>query len=196
MASNNTIRNFYQQAIEREFSRDFLFRVTDFNLGKLKLSENDLVYVKAAKLPARTLSDIPVKYMGLEFHLPGSVSYGEAAGYALQFYCDAGSVLHQQFLKESARTFNDATSTGSYDIAGPQRYIVLSQLDKQLIPIRSYKLVGASIRNVGNIDYNIAEGTGAPVTFDITVAYHYFEVSDIAVPTRGQGPDAAPLFRT
>lgn len=196
MPSNNTIRNFYQSAIEREFSRDFLFRVTDFNLGKLKLSENDLVYVKTAKLPERTLENLPVKYMGMSFNLPGSVSYGEAAGYSLTFYCDSAAFLHQQFLKESARTFNDATSTGSYDIAGPERYLVLSQLDKQLIPIRDFKLVGASIRKVGNIDYNIAEGTGAPVNFDVTIAYHYFEVSDLTAPTRGEGPDTTPLFRT
>jgi len=196
MPSNNTIRNFYQSAINREFSRDFLFRVTDVNLGKLKLSEDDLVYVKAAKLPERLIADLPVKYMGMEFHLPGAVSYGEAAGYSMTFYCDAASFLHQQFLKESARTFNDATSTGSYDIAGPEKYIILSQLDKQLIPVRNFKLVGASIRQVGGIDYAIAEGTGAPVTFEVKIAYHYFEVSDLSVPVRASGPDAAPLFRS
>ena len=196
MPSNNTIRNFYQSAINREFSRDFLFRVTDLNLGRLSLSEDDLVYVKMAKLPERTIADLPIKYMGMDFHLPGAVSYGDAAGYSMTFYCDAGSFLHQQFLKESARTFNDATSTGSYDIAGPEKYIILSQLDKQLIPVRNFKLVGASIRTVGGIDYNIAEGTGAPVTFDVKIAYHYFEVSDLNIPARGPGPDSTPLFRS
>ena len=196
MPSNNTIRNFYQSAITREFSRDFLFRVTDLNLGRLNLSEDDLVYVKAAKLPGQTIADLPIKYMGMEFHLPGAVSYDEAAGYTMTFYCDAGSYLHQQFLKESARTFNDATSTGSYDITGPDKYIILSQLDKQLIPVRSFKLVGASIRAVGGIDYAIAEGTSAPVTFEVKIAYHYFEVSDLNIPLRASGPDATPLFRT
>ena len=134
MAQNNeqTIRKFYTEALNREFSRDFLFKVSLLQVGGLGLFPEDLVYVKAAKLPERTLANIDVKYMGVSFNLPGVPTYGEAAGYTLMFYCDAASELHHKFMEESARTFNDGSSTGAYDIARPEDRIILSQLDKQL----------------------------------------------------------------
>jgi len=203
MPENNqqTIRSFYQSAVSREFSRDFLFKVVDIRIGTgvgtqspaLVLDDSELVYVKAAKLPERSLANIDVKYMGVSFNLPGVPTYGEANGYSLTFYCDAQSNLHQKFLQESSRTFNDGSSTGAYDIAGPGSIIQLSQLDKQLNQIRDFKLIGASIRKVGGIDYLIAEGTGAPVTFEVTFGYHYFTVSDPQPPSRG-GYYTSPLF--
>ena len=196
MSNQQTIRNFYTEAISREFSRDFLFKVADLKVGSLNLYPKDLVYVKAAKLPDRTITDIEVKYMGVAFHLPGVPTYGEANGYSLTFYCDAQSELHHRFLQESSRTFNDGSSTGAYDIATPNDIIHLTQLDKQLNQIRDFKLKGASIRKVGGIEYLIAEGTGAPVTFEVTFGYHYFEVSTPKPPARGDGPITDPLFRT
>ena len=196
MPNHQTIRTFYKEATDREFSRDFLFKVSDLKVGKLVILPKDLVYVKAAKLPERTLANIDVKYMGVSFNLPGVPTYGEAAGYSLTFYCDAQSELHHKFLKESARTFNDGSSTGAYDIAGDNSIIQLSQLDKQLNQIRDFRLMGASIRKVGGIEYNIAEGTGAPVTFEVSFGYHYFTVTDPIKPTRGDGPITNPLFTT
>ena len=195
--NEQTIRTFYKEAVSREFSRDFLFKVSQLRVGRIGLDPTDLVYVKAAKLPERTLADIDVKYMGVSFHLPGVPTYGEAASYPLTFYCDAASELHHEFLKESARTFNDGSSTGAYDIASTTSIIQLSQLDKQLNQIRDFTLIGASIRKVGGIEYNIAEGTGAPVTFEVSFGYHYFTATAPAVNTlqRGEGPTQSPLFR-
>ena len=198
MAQNNeqTIRKFYTEALNREFSRDFLFKVSLLQVGGLGLFPEDLVYVKAAKLPERTLANIDVKYMGVSFNLPGVPTYGEAAGYTLMFYCDAASELHHKFMEESARTFNDGSSTGAYDIARPEDRIILSQLDKQLNQIRDFTLIGASIRKVGGIEYNIAEGTGAPVTFEVSFGYHYFEVTKPTGDQNGEGSTQSPLFRT
>jgi len=196
MPSNQTIRKFYKEAVSREFSRDFLFKVANLKVGKLEIDEKDLTYVKAAKLPERTLANIDVKYMGVSFNLPGVPTYGEAAGYSLTFYCDAKSELHHKFLQESARTFNDGSSTGAYDIANDDSTISLMQLDKQLEPVRYFQLIGASIRKVGGIEYNIAEGTGAPVTFEVSFGYHYFTVTNPADPKRGDGPINTPLFNT
>lgn len=198
MAQNNeqTIRKFYTEAQNREFSRDFLFKVSLLQVGRLKINPEDLVYIKAAKLPERTLANIDVKYMGVSFNLPGVPTYGEAAGYSLTFYCDAASLLHHKFMEESARTFNDGSSTGDYDIARPIDRIILSQLDKQLNEIRDFTLIGASIRKVGGIEYSIAEGTGAPVTFEVSFGYHYFEVTKPTGVQTGVGSDQSPLFRT
>lgn len=171
-----TIQTFFQEAIQRDFSRDFLFRVQNVNFGPggPVLTDNDLVYAKGATLPERIIGDVPVKYRGLEFHVPGSVSYGSAAGFSLDFYCDADVRLREILLAESRRVFDDQTTTGEYRIAGPGASITLQQLNKALQPIMEFKLIGCSIRSVGSIQYNIAEGSGGVTNFTATMAYHYF----------------------
>lgn len=172
-----TIQGFFTQAIERDFSRDFLFEVTAITFGNgggAVLDTNDLVYATTASLPARTISDIPVKYRGLEFHVPGSVTYEGAAGWNLNFYCDANIDIRLKLLRESRRVFDDQTTTGSYRIGGASAIITLNQLNKQLQPIVEYQLIGCSIRNVGPIAYSMADGNGAISKFDVTMAYHYF----------------------
>lgn len=176
--SDQTIQRFFTEAATREFARDFLFRVTEVTLrdGAFTLPESDLIYAKTAKLPTRTIEDTTTKYMGLDFHLPGRATYGEAAGYTIEFYCDAEADLHQRLLDETRAVFDDGTSTGDYNIGGPGSVITLHQLRKDLSPIREYKLIGASIRDCGELDGKISEGTGAVVSFSAKFAYHYFRV--------------------
>ena len=57
---------------------------------------------------------------------------------------------------------------------GEESIINLVQIDKQLNDVRNIELVGASIRNIGDIEYTIAEGTGAVLNFDATFAYHFY----------------------
>ena len=76
MPVNQTIQNFYRTAADRDFSRDFLFRVTQMQLqGVPALTENDLVYVKTAALPGRSITNVAVPYMGLALNVPGTVTY-------------------------------------------------------------------------------------------------------------------------
>ncbi len=178
-----TIQTFFQEAIQRDFSRDFLFRVQNVNFGPggPVLTDNDLVYAKSAILPARTISDIPVKYRGLEFHVPGSVTYGNAAGFSLEFYCDSDIRLREILLQESRRVFNDQTTTGDYRIAGSGASITLQHLNKSLLPVMEYKLIGCSIRDVGQMSHNMAEGNGAIAQFTVTMAYHYFTEERVGI---------------
>lgn len=191
-----TIQSFFQEAIQRDFSRDFLFRVQNVNFGPggPVLTDNDLVYATTANLPDRTIGDVPVRYRGLEFHVPGSVTYGGANGWTLNFYCDSDIRLRETLLAESRRVFNDQTTTGDYRIAGPGSSITLQQINKALQPVMEYKLIGCSIRQVGEIGYDMAGGTGAIVKFNVTMAYHYFTEERVgnqelpiigaAIPTR------------
>lgn len=191
-----TIQTFFQEAIQRDFSRDFLFRVQNVNFGPggSVLTDSDLVYARTASLPERTIGDIGVKYRGLEFHVPGSVTYGSANGFTLDFYCDADIRLREILLAESRRVFNDQTTTGDYRIAGPGASITLQQINKALQPVMEFKLIGCSIRNVGPVQYDMAGGSGQIATFQTTMAYHYFTeervgagelpVIGAAIPTR------------
>lgn len=181
--TNNTIESFFLNAVQRDFSRDILFRVNriQFINGDL-FGENDLLYAKSASLPARKIGNVEAKYAGLTFNLPGTVSFPGSDGYEIEFYCDQKSDLRNRFLYESERTFNHKSGiAGSGDpvnsgtIAEVRSQIVLQQLNKKLKNVCEYILVGCSIRDVGALDFQIAEGTGSIMSFKITVAYHYFD---------------------
>lgn len=170
------ISKFYSVAASRDFSRDFLFRVTALNLAGIEgqITEEDLIYAKAASLPGRSISNVPVPYMGLNFNIPGNASYTGAEGYSLTFFVDSKSRLRNIFERASRTSFDDATSTGQYGTPGDNFFIELAQLDKDLSVISTYKLIGASIRNVGDIAYNMSGGTGQTVEMNVTIAYHFY----------------------
>jgi hypothetical protein len=42
-------------------------------------------------------------------------------------------------------------------------------------PVTKFTLLGASIREVGSINYNISDGTGQTAEFEVGIAYHFFE---------------------
>ena len=172
---NQNIQNFYKTAADRDFSRDFLFRVTELNLaGVPAMTEGQLIYVKTATLPGRNIGNVAVPYMGLNINVPGGVTYPGSEGYSMTFYLDAASDLRNYFEAASRSLFDDQSSTGGYGTPGEEYYITLAQLDKELNPISSYKLVGTSIRNVDSISYSIAAGTGQTVDITTTIAYHYY----------------------
>tara|TARA_R110000868_G_scaffold7444_1_gene40422 strand:- start:1560 stop:2096 length:537 start_codon:yes stop_codon:yes gene_type:complete len=172
---NQSIQNFYRVAADRDFSRDFLFRLTQMQLqGVPALTENELVYVKTAALPGRAISNIAVPYMGLDFNIPGSVKYTGSEAYNLTFFLDANSQLRNYFEGASRALFDDTTSTGEYGTPDDDFFIQLAQLDKDLEPIAEYKLVGASLRGIEGIEYNISGGTGETVEVKATVAYHFY----------------------
>jgi len=175
MPVNQNIQNFYRIAADKDFSRDFLFRITQMQLqGVPALEEGDLVYAKTAQLPGRTIGNVAVPYMGLQLNVPGSVTYPGSDAYALSFFLDEQSSLRNYFETASRSLFDDQTSTGEYGTPDDDFFIQLAQLDKELEPVSEYKLVGASLRNISDIGYNISEGTGQTVQIDATVSYHFY----------------------
>jgi len=174
---NQLITDFYRIAASREFARDFNFRVLSINTGgasTVTFDQDDLVYVKTATLPARSIKNVEVPYMGLNFNLPGAAQYPGSDAYDLTFYADAQSQIRQKFEQWSTDIFNDATSTGNYFSPKQTAIIDLVQLDNQLNSVAQYQLVGVSVRNVGPLTYNIATGTGETIEFTATVSYHYW----------------------
>jgi|TARA_R110000824_G_scaffold400749_1_gene609228 hypothetical protein len=171
-----TIQNFFTRAAEKQFSRDFLFRVRQIDLigGVSFNGESDLVYARTAALPGRTIDNKNVNYFGQEFQLPGRATYNNATGYSIEFYHDEDCDLRTKMEAASRAVFNNETSTGQYGIPGDESVINLVQIDKQLNDVRNIELVGASIREIGDIGYSIADGTGEVVNFSTTFAYHYY----------------------
>jgi hypothetical protein len=179
MPINQDIQKFYKSAVERDFSRDFLFRVTQLQLAGVEpLLDDELVYIRTASLPGRNITNIPTPFMGLPFNIPGGATYAGSDAYSVNFYLDANSRLRNYLERASREIFDDVNSTGNYSTPGVENYIELLQLNKQLDPIPGgkYKLIGASIRNVEPIEYSIAEGTGNWVQANATIAYHFYTV--------------------
>jgi len=175
MPVNQNIQNFYRVAASRDFSRDFLFRVTDLKLDGLPaMNEEQLIYAKAASLPGRNITNVSVPFMGLPLNVPGNVTYPGSEGYSLNFFLDADSSLRNYFETASRNLFDDQSSTGAYGTPDDNSYITLAQLDKNLDIISKYKLIGASLRNINSIEYTMSAGTGQTVDVGVTIAYHFY----------------------
>ena len=171
-----TIQDFYTQAQVKDFARNNLFRVLNIDFGDgsdVTIGEEDLVYVTTATLPGKTIQEVTVPYMGLDFHVPGTVKYNQSAGYSLTFRADESYNLYQKFQDVINDTFDDSNSTGNYFTPKASSVIDLVQLDKELNRVSQYQLVGVSIRSIGDVSYDVTD-VGQVQTFTVTVAYHYY----------------------
>jgi hypothetical protein len=181
-AQNLLIHNFFEKAVENDFARDYLFRVTALKFNGLNgadLTLNELLYAKTAKLPARQIINQPVKYSGQTFNVPGSVEYPGSEAYQIEFYCPEYSTVRERLMNESVRTFSSYDGVAGSGLAGGSianrnSYIELHTYNKNYDYIYKYRLIGCSIREVGEVSYNIAEGNGAIMSFTATIAYHLF----------------------
>ena len=183
MPDGTTIQNFFAKAQEAQFSRDFLFRVNNIQLtgeggGLIEFGgDKELIYARSATLPGRAIENKTVSYMGLDFNVPGRATYTNSTGYSIEFYADANNTLRGKFESASRAVFDDQTSTGEYGMPGMSDVITLDLLNKQLDRIKQLKLIGASIRDIGDLSYSISDGTGEVVSFPVTFSYHYYEDS-------------------
>lgn len=176
MANATTINNFYNQAFIKQFARDFHFRVKQITIQGVQVNgETDLIYAKTAALPGRDIEDKIVNYAGQTFHVSGKSAYPGSDSYSIEFFNDASLDLRSKFEGISRKTFNNETTTGAYGLAGPDSVIILDQIDLNLDVVKTFKLVGASIRNIGEIAYQIADGTGEVTNFSVTFSYHFYE---------------------
>ena len=184
-----TITDFYRVAQERDFSRDFHFRVLSIDAGDsagVSFDEDDLVYVRSASLPGRTIQNKQAQYMGMNFNIPGSVTYPGSEGWALEFYSDQAARLRAIFESWSFDIFDDASSTGNYNTPSQNSVINLLQLDAQLEGVAEYKLYGCYLTDLGEVGYTPSAGSGEPMTFNATMAYQYW---------RREKSSAKSLFR-
>lgn len=180
MDTNQTINTFFQNAVINDFARDYLFRVESVVFdGGITITPEDMLYARTGSVPARQIVNQDVKAYGQTFRIPGSVEFPGSEGYEIEFYCPEDSGIRELFMNESVRTFGNilgiqGSGQGGGSIASANSRITLLQLDKELNVTYKYELIGASIRNVGELSYNMADGNGAVVTFKVSVAYHFF----------------------
>lgn len=171
------INDFYRVAVNRDFARDINFRILSIETGgttSASFDEDDLVYARAAALPARAITPVSVPYMGLKFNIPGVATYPSSEAYTLKFYSDAKSKIRQKFEQWTRDIFDDASSSGNYFTPRATSTIDLVQLDNQNNKIAQYQLVGVSCVTCGPLAYSMSDGTGATIDFEATLSYHYW----------------------
>jgi hypothetical protein len=179
-----TIENFMNVASQKQFSRDFLFRVKQVDITGLRLDgDNELIYARSASFPGRDIENKQVNYAGQTFNLPGKSSYPGSESWQIEFYADQNMDIRSQLERASRTLFNNEGPAGG-NICMPGNESTIT-LEVYKIPCNSVlgnpmqlgtiiQLVGASLRNIGEIGYEIADGTGEVKTFPATFAFHFY----------------------
>ena len=182
------IQTFFTQAAQKQFSRDFLFRIKQITFAGLALDgETDLVYAKSATLPGRNIENKVVNYSGQQFNLGGKSTYPGSEAWSVEFYCDQSLDLRTKMERASRVAFNNEDTTAKMCMPGPESTITLDVLaipcdqdagatsGNPMEVIKTIQLVGVGIRDIGDIQYSIAEGTGEVVTFTTSFSYHFYK---------------------
>lgn len=168
------ISDFYRVAQERDFARQFQFRL--LQLANTNFGEDELVYVETATLPGRAINNVQVPYMGLQFNVPGTATYPGSDNYAVAFRCDQNYDIRAVLENATFNTFDDSASVGDYNIARNSSVIVLNLLNKRGTAIRQYTLYGSYVVNVGDISYDISDA-GSVVKVPTQLAYQFWRVT-------------------
>jgi hypothetical protein len=169
------IENFYDAAISNDFARKNLFRV--INLGGQTFSTNELLYMTTLSLPGRSITNVPVPFMGLSFNVPGTAQYPNSNAWQVTFRVPQNLSVRRKLEDWSRRVFDDANSTGSYSIPSKDasNQVSICLLDKAGNPIRTYTLFGAYCVTVGDLALDISSA-GELVEQQATLAYQYWRL--------------------
>lgn len=170
------IENFYDTAIVRDFARQNLFRI--LSLGGNTFTEQELLYVTSTTLPGRSITNVPVPFMGMQFNVPGTVNYPNSQGWQVTFRIPADFSIRRKFEDWSKFIFDDKTSTGEYSIPNksPQGQVVMVLLDKKGNPLREYTLYGAYCQTIGDLTVNLTNA-GEVMEQQTTIAYQFWRLT-------------------
>jgi hypothetical protein len=177
MALKQNISDFYTSVQANDFARQFQFRLTQ--LANTNFGENTLVYLETASLPGRSITNVQVPFMGLQFNVPGTATYPGSDSYAVTFRCDQNYNIRATLEDQTFNTFSDGTSQGNYNIANDASLIQMNLLNKAGSTVRQYTLYGAYVVSVGDISYNLGD-SGTIQTVPATLAYQYWRVEKTA----------------
>jgi hypothetical protein len=172
----STIRDFYKVAQDRDFNRKNQLRVLSINAGagfNVDFTTDDLVYVKAAKLPTREVQTSEASYMGLKFNIPGNVVYTSSEAYEITFFADQQFDLWNKFNDWTRQEFDDENSSGNYLAAKASATITLLVVDNELNPVKTITLVGVVCKKVGEMEYTL-DDAGTLQEFPVTFSYHFW----------------------
>ena len=170
------IRQFYAQAEQRDFSRDFQMRVID--MGGI-LNESDNVFITTAQLPGYAVTNQDTPFMGLIFHVPGSATFPGSESWSVTYRCDQQLNIRQKFINWQTSIFNAfprsaGQSTGNYAPKGIESTAKVVVHDRDGRTVRALMLYGIWPVTIGNVSYD-QTGNGVIATMDATMAFQWWE---------------------
>jgi len=170
------IENFYDTAIVNDFARQNLFRVVA--LGGVRFTTNELLYVTSTTLPGRAITNVTVPFMGLVFNVPGTANYPNSGAWNITFRVPQSLSVRRKFEDWTNQVFNDANSTGAYNIPSKDasNQVILSLIDKEGVPLRTYTLFGCYCQSVGELTVDITNA-GEVLLQQATLAYQYWRLA-------------------
>lgn len=177
----STIADFYRIAQEKDFARQNQLRVLSINAGtgfNVEFEADDLIYVKVATLPTRTIATNPATFMGLNFNIPGTAVYEGSDNYTMTWFSDQNLDLWNKMQGWTREVFDDSDSTGNYLTPKASAKITLVSVNNELEAINKYSLIGVCPKNVSNLQYDISNN-GEIQTFDSIFSYHFWTPENI-----------------
>lgn len=183
---NNPIQKFYSVAQQRDFARLFQFRLRA--LGNILFTDDQLVYVESASIPGRSITNIPVTYMGMDFNTPGTVKYPGSTGYNVTFRCDKDYDIRSALEASSFLLFDESSSRGSYGLPDESNVIIMELFNNKMETVKSYTLFGVWLQSIADTAYDVKDG-GTIQTVQCTLAYQFWRTSNTsnAVDTSTRG---------
>ena len=182
MALGQGIRDFYSAAADRDFTRNHNLRVDSIRTADagVDFESPDLVYIETANLPARSITNIPTPYMGIDFNVPGLAKYPGSDAYDITFRADGDNRIRTLWEDWTYHIFDDRFSWGDYKLHR-NAMLNLTLLDQMGNQLRRYSLHGVYPVTCGELVFDM-KGNGDVVSFTATIAYQYWS----------NGPDIGP----
>jgi hypothetical protein len=168
---------FYNQALTKDFSRDFQMRVIDIGPGSI-LTQNDNVYITTTVLPGYALHNQAVPFMGLQFNVPGGGHFPGSDSWQVTFRCDSQLNIREKLIGWQKSVFNafpqdGSNSVGAYGPKGTETTAKVVILNRDGGTARGMHLIGIYPVTVGDISYDATQN-GNVVTLQATMAYQYW----------------------
>lgn len=130
---------------------------------------------KASKVPQQTLNINNAFYMGRPYKYPGDKSFTD---WSVTCYNDGAYGLRKAFEAWMNLINSNRTNVGPNTMNQFMTDWTISPLTREGQPIVSYKLVGCWPSTMSEVTLDMGQST-EPSTFDVTIAYQYFEINGV-----------------
>jgi len=130
---------------------------------------------KASKIPSSTLNTNQAYYMGRPFKYPGDRTF---ADWSISCYNDGTYGLRKSFEAWMNLMNTNRTNVGANSMNQFMTDWTITPLTREGNPIARYKMVGCWPTTIAETTMDMG-AQSEPSTFDVTIAYQYFEVEGV-----------------
>lgn len=143
---------------------------------------------KAANIPSKPISPIPVSYQGRQVKMPGVTEAYEP--WTITILEDEDFVVRNA-LEEWANAINSPVNnrreTPSAEVSEVKSTALFTLLSKNETPLRTYKMVGIFPTNVGEV--SVDWGNQAIMEYPVTFEVDYWEIDTSSITGLAGGPN-------